>query len=89
MLWVRGVASVVSLLPSSATVPRVEVVEVDTEIVLSFGARTFLKHSLKYVEWIVNNGDLCMTYQMLYLFILCLIFSQSYVSDPSQIQLLS
>ena len=89
MLWVRGVASVVSMLPSSATVPRVEVVEVDTEIVLSFGARTFLKHSLKYVEWIVNNGDLCMTYQMLYLFILCLIFSQSYVSDPSQIQLLS
>ena len=89
MLWVRGAASVVSMLPSSATVPRVQVVEVDTEIVLSFGARTFLKHSLKYVEWIVNNGDLCMTYQMLYLFILCLIFSQSYVSDPSQIQLLS
>ena len=79
----------VSMLPSSATVPRVQVVEVDTEVVLSSGARTFLKHSLKYVEWIVNNGDLCMTYQMLYLFILCLIFSQSYVSDPSQIQLLS
>ena len=61
MLWVRGVASVVSMLPSSATVPRVqvvEVVEVDTEILLTSGARTFLKHSLKYVEWIVNNGDL-------------------------------
>ena len=48
----------VSMLPSSATVPMVEVAEVDTEIVLSFGTRTFLKHSLKYVEWIVNNGDL-------------------------------
>ena len=44
----------VPMLPSSATVSRevvVEVVEVDTEIVPSSGARTFFKHSLKYVKW--------------------------------------
>ena len=65
-MWVRGVASVVPMLPSSATVSRevvvvevvVEVVEGDTEMVLSSGARTFFKHSLKYVKWKVNNGDL-------------------------------
>ena len=52
-MWVRGVASVVPMLPSSATVSReVEVeVEGDTEMVLSSGARTFFKHSLKYVKW--------------------------------------
>ena len=57
----RGVASVVPMLPSSATVSReveVVVVEGDTEMVLSSGARTFFKHSLKYVKWKVNNGDL-------------------------------
>ena len=52
----------VPMLPSSATVSRevevVVVVEGDTEIVLSSGARTFFKHSLKYVKWKVNNGDL-------------------------------
>ena len=62
-MWVRGVASVVAMPPSSATVSRevevvVEVVEGDTETVLSSGARTFFKHSLKYVKWKVNNGDL-------------------------------
>ena len=60
-MWVRGVASVVPMLPSSATVSRevvVGVVEGDTEMVLSSGARTFFKHSLKYVKWKVNNGDL-------------------------------
>ena len=61
-MWVGGVASVVPMLPSSATVSRevvvVEVVEGDTEMVLSSGARTFFKHSLKYVKWKVNNGDL-------------------------------
>ena len=39
----------VTMLPSSATVSReveVVVVEVDTEMVLSSGARTFFKHSL-------------------------------------------
>ena len=51
-MWVRGVASVVAMPPSSATVSReVEVVEGDTETVLSSGARTFFKHSLKYVKW--------------------------------------
>ena len=54
-MWVRGVASVVlvTMPPSSATVYREVVVEVegDTEIVLSSGARTFFKHSLKYVKW--------------------------------------
>ena len=60
-MWVGGVASVVTMLPSSATVSRVVVVEVvegDTKMVLSSGARTFFKHSLKYVKSKVNNSDL-------------------------------
>ena len=48
----------VTMLPSSATVSREVEVEGDTEMVLSSGARTFFKHSLKYVKSKVNNSDL-------------------------------
>ena len=49
----------VTMLPSSATVSRevVEVVEGDTEMVLSSGARTFFKHSLKYVKWMDSSAS--------------------------------
>ena len=47
----------VPMLPSSATVSREVEVEVDTEMVLSSGARTFFKHSLKYVKWMDSSAS--------------------------------